>query len=116
MLATCRLSAPTYTWAFPVSGEALSDQGFTERSVLPQDDAQLPPITILVAIASDKRERSGIEQLEQPLPRDFARSALGLTGGLGDLRRVDIGDADLGSLEPERIPIDDAGDPLARPA
>lgn len=93
-------------------GKALGHQHLPERTPIAFYDAQLAAILVFVAIGRAQIESSAAQQFGKP-PRSLAtKNGFGLALRRTDFRRVDIGNADLDPVEPERIAIDDASDAL----
>lgn len=91
-------------------GKALGDQHLPERTPIAFDDAQLAAILVFVAIRRAQIEPSATQQLGKPPRRLATKNGLGLALRRTDFGRVDIGNADLDAIEPERVAIDDASD------
>lgn len=106
-------STPLPPIALPFLRQPFRDQRVAEAFAAPCQHAQLAAVLVLVASIRIGGHGEGalIEQLGQP--RGGLRAELGFVsaGGLARFGRVDIGDADLVAIEPDRVAIDHAGRP-----
>ena len=103
----------TLAIALPFLRQTFRDQRVAEAFAAPCQNAQLAAVLVLIASVGvgSHGERALVEQLGQS--RGGLRAELGFVSAVGLARfgRVDIGDADLVAIEPDRIAIDHAGRP-----
>ena len=103
-------SAPRLPATRPGARQPLTDELIAQRTTIADDHAQLAPI--LVEFAAGDRleiERTGVEQIAQPVRRLHSQRIFAGALGVADFRRVYIGNANLAAFEPEGVAIDHAG-------
>jgi len=109
--------APRFTTTCPGPGQSFRDQDIAEAMSIPHEDPQRPTVAILVTTRPCLHfEWTLVDQLYQSLGRAVAARKFRGTFGLADLRCVDVGDPNFCAVDPQRIAIDDAGDPMAQAA
>ena len=104
--------APAPARSFPFAGQSFGDENIADRSSLAVDDPELATEAIFISCSRLEREGTGIQNVEQTLLRRNTSLAFALASWWAELRRVDVGDPDLFTSEPERIAIHHASDPL----
>ena len=77
---------------------------------------QLAAISIVISIDSFECHDPAVEQLLQPLRGAVAKRLLAGTAGIMSFRSINVCDADLHALEPNRVAIDHAVVPAANEA
>jgi hypothetical protein len=101
-------SAPRFAPAAPSSRQPFGHELVTERSAIANNHPQLSTVLVLVAPRCCQLERPRIQQLAKPVFRSVTKGALTLALRFTDFRRIDISDADLHAIHPDRVAIDDA--------
>lgn len=91
--------------AVPGIGKALCDECFAKRRTTARDDAQLAPIDIGVSsiAAGLERERAIVQECNQLLGRARAQGILARAPRRMCFRRVDVGDANLFTVQIEGL-------------
>jgi hypothetical protein len=80
-----------------------------QRSAAPNDNPQLAPKSVFIAISDwSDLESALVQQVAKPVSRLHAKLVLRITIGFANLGGVDVSDPDLLALEPEGVAIHDA--------
>jgi hypothetical protein len=99
---------PASTTSLPRPGQAFRDKSVADRGSFSQNDPQLSAVAILIAGAARERKRPGIEKPEQTVFCSFTEPSFARAPRRAQFGCIDVGNADLLTAKPERIPIDNA--------
>jgi|GEM_PF-3037980 len=101
--------APVAAIALPAFGQPLGNEYLAQALAIAGDDPQIAAILVLIAVDGLQGKATLVEQGQQAHLGALAESFFGGAAGTGDFRGVDIGNADLAALVPDRVAVDDAG-------
>ena len=106
--------APGLATTCPGPGETFRDQDIAEAMAISNENPQRPTIAVLVTTRPCSHfERTVVHQFDQSLGGAITQSKFRCAFWFADLRCVYVGDPDLHAINPKRITIDDACDPMA---